>query len=467
MDAEKCAWIAANRAEYAEEYDSLRQPSDEELQRADDERRALLAAVCPPAELGCDGTKLDCRDLSPGCRICGAGRWSCLFVNGRCNARCFFCPTPQEQVGTAETNGVRFEDPKEYAEYVATFGYEGVGLSGGEPLLTPERTVAFARAVKRRLGGGVYLWLYTNGILATDEALRQVADAGVDEVRFDLAATGYRLDAVARACAIVPRVTVEIPAIPEDEETVAGLLPRLRDLGVRHLNLHQLRLTPHNRPQLVRRGYAFVPGPRVTVLGSELTALRLLRRTLEGGIGLPVNYCSFAYKSAYQKAGAGLRQAPFVAEPYEQVTAAGAIRRLSLAAEPDELERLAARLRAAGPAAGGWKLAAREGRLWLQARALAVLGVGAAELPGRWTVAYHATTLRPSVTYRYPFREVRLTKRRSVVVERFPALAETGLTAAEVAALQALDAGAGPGAAPLPEAVLPFERAARGLLRYV
>lgn len=463
MDDEGCAWIAANRAEYGDEYETLRPATDAELRRAEDERRALLAAVCPPAELGCEGTKLDCRDLSPGCRICAAGRWSCLFVNGRCNARCFFCPTEQEHVAIAETSGVRFEDPREYVEYVATFGYEGVGLSGGEPLLTPDRTLAFARAVKRRLGAGVYLWLYTNGILATEDALRQVADAGVDEVRFDLAATGYRLDAVTRACALVPRVTVEIPAVPEDEETVAALLPRLRDAGVRHLNLHQLRLTPHNREKLVRRGYAFVPGPRVTVLGSELTALRLLRRALETGVGLPVNYCSFIYKSAYQKAGAGLRQAPFMAEPYERVTATGAIRRLSLAAAPEELERLAARLRAAGAAAGAWKLGARDGRLWVQAAAAPLL----ADAAGGWQVAYHGTALRPAVTYRNPFKEVALTKRRRVVVERFPTLPEMELTAADVAALRALDEGAAPAAAPLPEAIVPFERVARGLLPYV
>jgi len=83
-----------------------------ELERAETERRALLAAVSPPAELGCDGTKLDCRDLSPGCRACAAGTWSCLFVNGRCNGRCFFCPTPQEEVSHAETHGVRFDDPR-------------------------------------------------------------------------------------------------------------------------------------------------------------------------------------------------------------------------------------------------------------------------------------------------------------------------------------------------------------------
>jgi pyruvate formate-lyase activating enzyme-like uncharacterized protein len=463
MDALRDGWLAAARAEYGEEYESLRLAAAPALRAAEEERRALLAALVPPAELGCDETKLDCRDLSPGCRACAAGTWSCLFVNGRCNGRCFFCPTPQEEVSHAETQGVRFDDPKEYAEYVATFGYTGVGLSGGEPLLTPERTVGFARAVKRRLGDRVYLWLYTNGILATDEALRQAADAGVDEIRFDVAATSYRLDAVERACALRgPRVTIEIPAVPEEEETVAGLLPRLRDLGVRHLNLHQLRLTPHNRPNLVRRGYAFVPGPRLTVLGSELTALRLLRRSLESGVGVPINYCSFAFKSSFQKAGAGLRQAPFVAEPYEEVTAAGAIRRLSLAAAPEDLERLAAGLRAAGEGVPPWRLAARDGRLWLRAAAAAHLG----DAPGRWTVAYHGTALRPAVTYRNPFKEIPIGKRRKVVVERFAVLPETGLTGADVAALAALAGDRRGALGRLPAALLPFERVADGLLPY-
>ena len=54
-------------------------------------------------------------------------------------------------------------------------------------------------------------------------------------------------------------VAVEIPAIPEDYETVRKLLPDMQKIGVRHLNLHQLYASEHNYRELARRGYTIAP----------------------------------------------------------------------------------------------------------------------------------------------------------------------------------------------------------------
>jgi pyruvate formate-lyase activating enzyme-like uncharacterized protein len=71
-------------------------------------------------------------------------------------------------------------------------------------------------------------------------------------------------------------VAVEIPAIPEDYETVRKLLPDMQKIGVRHLNLHQLYASEHNYRELARRGYTIAPsvehGP--VVFASEMTAFR-------------------------------------------------------------------------------------------------------------------------------------------------------------------------------------------------
>ena len=83
----------------------------------------------------------------------------------------------------------------------------------------------------------------------------------------------------------------------------------LATVGVKHLNLHQLRLTPHSFERFVGRPYTFLHGERVTILESELTALELLRYARETNLDLPVNYCSFVYKNRYQKAAARRRSA--------------------------------------------------------------------------------------------------------------------------------------------------------------
>ena len=43
---------------------------------------------------------------------------------------------------------------------------------------------------------------------------------------------------------------------------------------------------------------------------AELAALELLHFSLDRGLALPVNYCSFVYKNRYQNRAGRLRNAP-------------------------------------------------------------------------------------------------------------------------------------------------------------
>jgi len=336
----KEAHIEANRREYGETYHAFKWISAAEAQAAGKEREEILEVLKPAVQFGYRRTKLDCSRLSPGCLLCGRGAWSCLFINSICNARGFYCPTEQPSKSEPTTNGIRFTNPQDYGDYIERFKIRGVSLSGGEPLMTFDRTLHFLSRIKKRFGANVYLWLYTNGILATPEKLRTLKDAGLDEIRFDISANGYDLEKVRSAAALIDTVTVEVPAIPEDADLLKMLLPKLHEMGVKHLNLHQLRCTPHNRDRLTRRGYTFLHGPKVTVLESELAALRMIQYAQDRAIGLPVNYCSFVYKNGFQALAYRKRLAAFLCKPFESITAAGAVRRMTLKGRPEQLDEV-------------------------------------------------------------------------------------------------------------------------------
>ncbi len=329
IDAYQDALIAANRKEYGRDYDFLQFNTPEQSATADAERTGLLVWLRENAEFGCCDTKVDCRKLSPGCSSCAVGSWSCLFINGRCNVSCFYCPTSQDETEGPLSNGIPFSTPEDYAAYVALFGFSGVSVSGGEPLLTLDRTLAYLNAVRRRCGDAVHLWMYTNGTLLTKEIVNELQDAGLCEIRFDIGATNYDLTKLHLAVGIIPTVTVEIPAVPEEEIMMRDKMVEMAAAGVKHLNLHQMRLTPHNFRHLAARPYTFIHGEKVTVLESELTALRLVRYSIEQGIGLPVNYCSFPYKRRYQHAAARSRGIRFIQAGHETVTEAGYLRVVS------------------------------------------------------------------------------------------------------------------------------------------
>jgi pyruvate formate-lyase activating enzyme-like uncharacterized protein len=348
--------IEENIREYGYNYDALSFVTTESAQNLQTERDELLAWLSDRAEIGCKGTKLDCRSLSPGCRACVAGNWSCLFVNGRCNCSCFYCPSPQDQTGVPQTNGIPFTSAADYAEYLSLLRFTGASLSGGEPLLTLDRTIEYLTAIRKRCGDAIHIWLYTNGTLLTPQICRRLRDAGLDEIRIDIGAIRHNLKKVGVAVGIIPTVTVEIPAVPEEFQLMKDKIKEMADTGVNYLNLHQLRLTPHNFRHLSGRGYTFIHGEKVTVVESELTALRLIKHALEERIPLPVNYCSFPYKRRFQHAANRRRGAMVAAKGCEEVTESGYIRSITLHGSRSFLTGIDTMLEQRHPECGFWEI---------------------------------------------------------------------------------------------------------------
>lgn len=408
--------IAANQAEYGDHAQTFAWVTPARAAEFEARRRQILTSIAGRVSQAFQQTKPHYGDLSPGCRICGQGEWSCLFINGRCNCRCFYCPTPQDEIGLPTTNQITFATPEEYAEYAHRFAFSGVSISGGEPLLTYDRSVAYVQAVRQKMGAAPHIWLYTNGTLLTAERLAGLKAVGLNEIRLDISAVDYNLDKVRMAADHIACVTVEIPAIPEDAERLATLLPALAESGVRHLNLHQLRLTPHNRVHLAQRDYTYLHGESVTVLESEQAALALLKLASDQLLPLAINYCSFVYKRRYQKAAARRRNAQSILKGHEAVTASGFLRAMALVGDPETIGRQAAALTRSGADPRQWSLSGKGDRLHFHPDLWPHLDFSA----GRLTLTYAEAVLTPHVSYRCAFKEVRLTGTKKIYIEKRP-----------------------------------------------
>ena len=215
-----------------------------------------------------------------------------------------------------------------------------MSFSGGEPFLKFKEVLTYIKKIRERLGNGIYIWVYTNGDLVDKNNLKALKKAGLNEIRFDIAAKKYSLKAVKMAIGIIDRVTVEIPAIPEDYETLKKCLPLMKAIGVAHLNLHQLLANQNCYRQFIDRHYTFLHQPNIAVLESEMTALRLIKYALDENIGLSINYCTPIYKHRFQKKGYRERLQSYIKENYENMTEYGFIRRLSIQDIPVNIEKL-------------------------------------------------------------------------------------------------------------------------------
>ena len=315
-----------NNLQYPDYKNQIKWVSYFDALEKEEERNKIISKLELKLNRSFKNTKLWINSLSKGCQLCGEGEWSCLFITGKCNANCFYCPANQQTDGIPSTQLTSFNNVDDYIQYLDFFGFKGASLSGGEPLLFFERTLDYVQNIKKYFDDKVYLWIYTNGILGSEDIYRKLANAGIDEVRFDIGATNYNLKFLIKAKDIIPNISVEIPAVPEEFNKLKRVIPELISIGVSNLNLHQLRLTNYNAPKLLKHNYTYLHGEQATVMESELTALKIIEYVADNNLNIGVNYCAFNFKNRFQKAGFRKKIASKFVEPHEQVTENGFLR---------------------------------------------------------------------------------------------------------------------------------------------
>jgi len=193
------------------------------------------------------------RRLPPGCKPCLTGRGSNLYVTGLCTRDCFFCFNQKPRKDETVVHGIPAGTPEEAVAIVKRFGLRSVGLSGGEPLLFPERVLRLIMALKA-MRPAPLVDLYTNGDRATPAILRALKDAGLDGIRFDAAARDYDLTPVASARAVFDEVAVEIPVVPGDMPKLKDMVLKLDRMKVPFLNIHELFLCSENQERVLAAG---------------------------------------------------------------------------------------------------------------------------------------------------------------------------------------------------------------------
>jgi pyruvate formate-lyase activating enzyme-like uncharacterized protein len=338
-------------------YADLRWFSEEEAELANQQRNKLLDALSGWVRYSSRRNKPHSGPLSPGCLICGSGGWGCNYINGLCTRRCFYCPQDRKRVEErpSQTDGFTLKDPTDHVQFLKAFHIKGVGFSGGEPFLMPDRLLAHIQAIRKEFGDTIYLWVYTNGDRLTRPALARLREAGLNEIRLDLSARRYDLSPLALARKYIPTVTVEIPAIPEDFGLVKGLLGRLEARGVKYLNLHQLHASRFNYKALLRRGYHFLHQPLLPIFESEICALKLLGYARDRRVALPINYCAAAYKGRFHARNSRQRRARLFHQGHEEITAAGYIRTFRVSDSTNKIALMARRLQKARCPSDSWK----------------------------------------------------------------------------------------------------------------
>ncbi|WP_456471744.1 radical SAM protein [Methanocaldococcus sp.] len=286
--------------------------------------------------------------LTEGCKQCVRGEKLVLFITGLCREKCYYCPLSVKRKGKdiVYANERLINSVDEAIEEAKLCSSRGVGITGGDPFLKIDRTKKYLEGLKKEFKE-FHSHLYTTPRSITEENLKKVSGL-LDELRIHptkIFNEGYKeeyVDKLIKKIKLVkkyiPKVGVEIPAIPGMDEEILDLAYKI-DGVADFLNINELEFSEENYDKLEERGFYPKDDVSNAIAGSEETALNVIKN-FKGS--LFIHYCPSILKDAIQMKNRLIRRAKNIAKPYEVVTDEGLlIKGIMIFDKPEDLEEIA------------------------------------------------------------------------------------------------------------------------------
>ncbi len=286
--------------------------------------------------------------LPKGCQLCVQGKKLVLFITGLCPRSCYFCPISDKKY----KKDVIYADEwptrniKDIIKEAKLISAEGAGITGGDPLCKLERTLAYIRILKKTFGKKFHIHLYTSLDLITENNLKKLYTAGLDEIRFHLDFDSKKLwPKLTLPLAHKWDIGIEIPVIPKSqkqkvsegletksqskEKEIKNIILLINNINknsdnkIKFLNLNELEVADNKVSQLSKLGYQTKNSLSYGVIGSEELALKLLKYC-KGKIK-NVHYCTAKLKDKVQLTNRIKRRAKNIKKDYDILTKEGTL----------------------------------------------------------------------------------------------------------------------------------------------
>ena len=168
----------------------------------------------------------------------------------------------------------------------------GVSYVYLEPFMEIEKYYGVIRTFHQ---AGIHQHMYTNGTLATEENLRALGEAGLDELRFNLGATNCSDRVIANtalAKRYIPQVGIETPMTPELYETFLKKKAAILATGIDFMNCAELHLNANNIDNYAGENLYMARLGYVSPIWSRELTLTLMCQAAEEKWPMVVHDCS-------------------------------------------------------------------------------------------------------------------------------------------------------------------------------
>ncbi len=298
-----------------------------------------------------------------------------LYITGICRQECFYCPLSEKKKGRDVVYAnERLVEGRSWIDQVISEARRmkalGTGITGGDPMVVPERTIELIRRLKEAFGSKHHVHLYTTGPF-DHSLLEKVEEAGLDEIRFHPPIetwSRFRFlgegpeegngeparmyhELIMKAVETGLTTGIEVPAVVDEKtsekKNSRGLMV-LVDYAVRQglsfVNINELEASHTNMDLFRKKGYELV-GDSMAVKGSSELALEVIA---EIGKRYPdtstvLHLCTSVYKDSVQLRNRLKRMAQNLKRPFEVITEDGTFLRGVI--ETQDIEELLDTLR--------------------------------------------------------------------------------------------------------------------------
>lgn len=256
--------------------------------------------------------------LPRGCVQCMKGEKLVLFVSGVCGHSCYYCPLSSKRKNVDKTwaNEALVDSENDVVCEAKLCSARGAGVTGGDPLLRLTETARYIRLLKKEFGKKFHIHLYTSGDVITESILKELEDAGLDEIRLHLR-EDYSL--INRCVGHKFDVGAEVPVVPGEYDELKKLIIYLERVGAKFLNLNELEMSELNFNEMVGRGLESNEDIFNTVMGSKELGLKLLEFAAANTKNLSVHLCTSPVKNIYQYQNRLRRRAKNISKCFERI----------------------------------------------------------------------------------------------------------------------------------------------------
>ena len=246
------------------------------------------------------------KQFPAGCRSCLLGTGlSAVRKTNRCNMACPFCYDygmldEIEPIGEGlwEIGGGRYREEDLPLLFALQGKPTGIAYVYLEPFMEIEK---YYGIIRRFHEAGVHQHMYTNGVNASEENLKALGEAGLDELRFNLGASGAAdrvIDAMAAAKKYIPQVGIETPMTREFFKALNAKKEKILATGIDFMNCAELHLNDNNIGNYAGEPMYFCRMGYLSPIISRDLTLQVMKTAAEEQWPITVHDCSNKTKIA-------------------------------------------------------------------------------------------------------------------------------------------------------------------------